>query len=392
MNEVLDEDAAAAAALMVAESSAALGRGTVDTPFALTAGACAAEVGVAVADEETEEADKVPEEVDKVPVDVTLDCVDELDVILDCAADLDVKLDDKLDRDAFEEVALVDVETAEFVCENVVDIEEDLVTEVEATGLTDDEVTVEADKELVLGMEDADELAIEIAEEVTEEAEEDTELGKAIEVDAAEADDAVEATEVAGGVAEVVAPEAEDTTRAEEATETEEATEDTEATIEVDCVLIPDEEVATEVTAIVEEPTLLEVKVDLAEVVNCALLPEDDATEAEVACVTDAPEELDDAVVVSNATVHVLTSSNAGFPLLSVMGLRTITHVSVIGPASVLRVCTVFRDIAWRAESGRACTFPSRRSRQWKVIKRDSREYIIDRIGELAGLAALILT
>lgn len=38
---------------------------------------------------------------------------------------------------------------------------------------------------------------------------------------------------------------------------------------------------------------------------------------------------------------HFLTSSTAGLPLLSVMGVRVTTHVSVIAPATVSAVCTV---------------------------------------------------
>jgi len=40
-------------------------------------------------------------------------------------------------------------------------------------------------------------------------------------------------------------------------------------------------------------------------------------------------------VVHAMAIVHALTSCTAGFPFLSVMGVRVTTHVSIIGPASV---------------------------------------------------------
>jgi hypothetical protein len=61
---------------------------------------------------------------------------------------------------------------------------------------------------------------------------------------------------------------------------------------------------------------------------------------------------------LSYAREHFLTSSTAGCPFLSVIGVRVITHVSVKGPAIVWVVCTVWTVVApfWRIRSGRALT------------------------------------
>jgi hypothetical protein len=53
-------------------------------------------------------------------------------------------------------------------------------------------------------------------------------------------------------------------------------------------------------------------------------------------------EPLFDAFIV---IVQVLTSSTAGCPLLSVIGVRVITHCCVIKPATVLVVCTVMMEV-----------------------------------------------
>jgi len=47
------------------------------------------------------------------------------------------------------------------------------------------------------------------------------------------------------------------------------------------------------------------------------------------------------------ASVHSLTSSTAGLPSLSTMGVRVITHVSTIGPAMVWVVCIVCTLVAF---------------------------------------------
>jgi hypothetical protein len=62
---------------------------------------------------------------------------------------------------------------------------------------------------------------------------------------------------------------------------------------------------------------------------------------------------------------HFFTSSTAGSPLLSVMGVRVTTHVSVIAPATVSAVCTVntvvdrpFEPATLRVTVGLALTGP----------------------------------
>jgi hypothetical protein len=46
----------------------------------------------------------------------------------------------------------------------------------------------------------------------------------------------------------------------------------------------------------------------------------------------------------NSATVHDWTSCTAGLPFASVIGVRVIVHVWVIGPATVCVVCTVCTD------------------------------------------------
>lgn len=48
----------------------------------------------------------------------------------------------------------------------------------------------------------------------------------------------------------------------------------------------------------------------------------------------------------SNVKKHFLTSSTAGFPLVSVIGVSVISHVSVTGPSPVMVVWTVRRVVA----------------------------------------------
>jgi hypothetical protein len=48
----------------------------------------------------------------------------------------------------------------------------------------------------------------------------------------------------------------------------------------------------------------------------------------------------------SNSRKHFLTSSTAGCPLRSVIGVRVISHVSVTGPSAVIVVWTVWRVVA----------------------------------------------
>jgi len=56
----------------------------------------------------------------------------------------------------------------------------------------------------------------------------------------------------------------------------------------------------------------------------------------------EAPDEMDEVPVVESSwTLQVRTSWTAGCPLLSVMGVRTMVHVSVTGPLAVIRVVTV---------------------------------------------------
>ena len=76
-----------------------------------------------------------------------------------------------------------------------------------------------------------------------------------------------------------------------------------------------------------------EVAVDVAGIVDVTV-PET----AEVVPHADAPG------VQVMATVQRLTSSTAGFPLLSVMGVRVTTQVSTNGPASLETKCKDIHD------------------------------------------------
>jgi len=55
--------------------------------------------------------------------------------------------------------------------------------------------------------------------------------------------------------------------------------------------------------------------------------------------------ELDEAEVSPGESVHVFTSRTASFPLASLIGVRTMTQVSVMGPAAVLVVWVVVTDV-----------------------------------------------
>jgi len=69
--------------------------------------------------------------------------------------------------------------------------------------------------------------------------------------------------------------------------------------------------------------------------------------------------------VESTANLHRRTSSTAGWPFLSVMGVKVITQVSVIGPTGVMVLCTVVTVVASaRLLIGTACTAPKKLERQ----------------------------
>lgn len=134
------------------------------------------------------------------------------------------------------------------------------------------------------------------------------------------------------------------------ATSPEEVVPTLDETAESDTVLVDD------VTEFVEE----DVDVDDAEVGDegdeevVATSTDDDVAEDEEEGVADdvsPPDaELEEELLPSEPLFcgfafmvieHFLTSSTAGLPLLSVIGVRVTTHVSVIAPAAVSAVCTV---------------------------------------------------
>lgn len=69
--------------------------------------------------------------------------------------------------------------------------------------------------------------------------------------------------------------------------------------------------------------------------------------------------------VESTVNLHRRTSSTAGWPFLSVMGVKVTTHVSVIGPTGVMVLCTVVTVVASaRLSIGTAWTILKKLERQ----------------------------
>jgi len=77
-------------------------------------------------------------------------------------------------------------------------------------------------------------------------------------------------------------------------------------------------------------------------------------------------EPLDDPLFVeSTANLHRRTSSTAGLPSLSVIGVKVMTQVSVIGPTGVMVLCIVVTVVeSARLLIGTACTAPKKLERQ----------------------------
>lgn len=104
----------------------------------------------------------------------------------------------------------------------------------------------------------------------------------------------------------------------------------------------------------------VEVEDHVVDVQDVVVDSDDDVSEEEVL-------PLDDPLLVeSKVNLHFLTSSTAGLPFLSTIGVSVITHVSVIGPAGVMVLWTVVTvvEFAARARIGAAFTELNSTSRQ----------------------------
>lgn len=107
------------------------------------------------------------------------------------------------------------------------------------------------------------------------------------------------------------------------------------ADVDAGTVVKPLTDIAPFPATVVEEVAVVEdnvVVVELDEVVDDEVL--EDSLDEEVPL----PAEL---LVVSTVSLQRRTSSTAGWPLLSVIGVNVITHVSVMGPTGVMVLCTV---------------------------------------------------
>lgn len=122
---------------------------------------------------------------------------------------------------------------------------------------------------------------------------------------------------------------------------------------ELRAVLVEEEPLVAEAVGAEEVPETREV--EETEVKEEVLV----APDAMVDPVDEVLDEIDEVLVVESSwTLQVRTSWTAGCPLLSVMGVRTIVHVSVTGPLAVIRVVTVVSvrlPFCWRGCRGRAC-------------------------------------
>jgi len=144
-------------------------------------------------------------------------------------------------------------------------------------------------------------------------------------------------------------------------------------------------ELELEAAPVDEDPSAVTVLKPFTEMAPLPPLPPDDVEAEPLAAPLSAPL-LDPLFVlladplVSAESLQSLTSSNAGFPLESVIGVRVITQVCSMGPTGVVVVCTVWTVTVcpfWRTLSGSA-RVDERQEDRMRVAKR--KELIMENI------------